>query len=561
MAASSLLFSGCGGGGGSTASPLPQAGSLSTAAPSATSVTLTVPADANGGMIAGISDALLVGSISTNVSPVSLTVGLNASASTASHARRAVTPSPSTSLGINSVEGQRKSAQWIDGPSNSDLLRPVLATLQRASGSATNAVRRGVQSLPTTAGSQAQIWVQNFQPGVAGTTFEQVASTLAIQTAHASIWVQNSLDLLTNAAALSTIAANIENAMASDNAHFGSSTWDSSAASLRTQYATCDANGNRDSGSASEFIVPSDPHVNFVYVDPSELSVGGYMDADSLMPEDIVRCTQASNGTYHSNESPTIVLAYYGDSHSMSYVLNEDSIVHPAHEYQHLINIVHHAILQSSPEYEDALLNEGLSMMAQDFAIAAATNGGEALDGENISRTAQYFQATQNYSVAGFAGIQSSGSTLFNCPTCYSPAWLLERYFYDRFGGDAYTHAMEAGGQTSWSELASVTDASPQQLLHDFAVTLGSSNTGAAVAPYQFSSLNLHATYTDQLGDVYTLSGPAPIATLSSGTAQSYSVVLGAYAYFALPGSSSAASASLSEAASSFDLNGAVIAY
>jgi hypothetical protein len=137
----------------------------------------------------------------------------------------------------------------------------------------------------------------------------------------------------------------------------------------------------------------------------------------------------------------------------------------------------------------------------------------------------------------------------------------LERYVYDRFGGDVYTHAMEAGTQTSWSELASVTGASPQQLLHDFAVTLGSSNTGGAVAPYQFSSLNLHATYTDQLGDVYTLSGPAPIATLSSGTSQSYSVLLGAYVYFALPGSSSVGSASLSEAASSFDLNGAVIAY
>ncbi|MGH7715038.1 MAG: hypothetical protein ACREML_03470, partial [Vulcanimicrobiaceae bacterium] len=303
--------------------------------------------------------------------------------------------------------------------------------------------------MPTSVGSQTQIWVQNFQPGVSGTSFAQVPATLAVQTAHASIWVQNSLDLLTNASALSTIASNIETAMASDNAHFGTSAWDANAASLHTQYATCDANGNRNGGSSPEFIVPSDPHVNFVYVDPSEISVGGYMDADSLMPEAVIRCTQANNGTYHSNGSPTIVLAYYGDSRGMSYVLNEDSIVHPAHEYQHLINIVHHAILQSSPAFEDALLNEGLSMMAQDFAIAAATSGTEALDGENIYRTTQYFNATQNYSVAGFAGLQSSGSTLFNCSTCYSPAWLLERYLYDRFGGDAYTHAMETGSSIS----------------------------------------------------------------------------------------------------------------
>jgi len=163
--------------------------------------------------------------------------------------------------------------------------------------------------------------------------------------------------------------------------------------------------------------------------------------------------------------------------------------------------------------------------------------------------------------VAGFAGMQTSGNTLFNCSICYGPAWLLQRYFYDRFGGDAYTHAMEAGSSTSWGELESVTGANAQQLLHDFAVTLGSSNTSGAVAPYEFSSLNLHATYTDQLGNVYTLTGPAPLATLSQGSSQSFNVLLGAYVYFALPASTSTANASLDEATSSFDLNGAVIGY
>jgi len=506
-------------------------------------------------MLAGISDALIVGSISTNVSPISITAGLNATASTSSVRHGG----PSASAKDAAAE-PRSTSHWEDGPSSNDLLRPVLALLQRA-GAAASVERRSPQGLPTSTGSQAQIWVQNFNPGVPGTTFEQIPATLAIQTAHASIWVQNSLDLLTNATALSTIATNVENAMASDNLHFGSSTWDASAPSLSKQYATCDANGNRDGGSSPEFIVPSDPHVNFVYVDPSEISVGGYMDADSLLPEDIVRCTQAGNGTYHSNEAPTIVLAYYGDSRGMNYVLAEDSIVHPAHEYQHLINIVHHAILQSTPAYEDTLLNEGLSMMAQDFAIAAATSGSEPLDGENIYRSSVYLSATQNYSVAGFAGLQPSGSTLFNCSICYGPAWLLQRYLYDRFGGDAYTHAMESGTSTSWAELSSVTGVQAQALLHDFAVALGSSNTSAAVTPYEFSSLNLHATYTDQLGDVYTLSGPAPLATLAAGTSQTYNVLLGAYVYFALPPSTSSASASLNEAANSFDLNGAVIAY
>lgn len=555
VGAISVFFAGCGGGGGgSTSIPsTPNSGSLATSAPSSNTVTLTVPADANGGIIAGISDELLVGSITNDagVAPVALSVGLNASANSSSVHRKAVTQSVPRSSG----------SQWIDGPSPTDVLRPVLATLRATGVRAQNAVRRA-QSLPETVGSQATIWVQYFAAGVPGTTFEQVPATLAAQTAHASVWVQNSLDLLTNQSALSTIASNIENAMASDNAHFGSSTWDASAPSLGTQYATCDANGNRNGGSSSEFIVPADPHVNFVYVDPSEIAVGGYMDSDSLLPEDIVRCTPANNGTYHSNEAPTIVLAYYGDSRGMSYVLQEDSIVHPAHEYQHLINMVHHAILQPTPSYEDGLLNEGLSMLAQDFAIAAATNGSQPLDGENIGRSQGYLSATQNYSVAAFAGLDSPSTVLYNCATCYSPAWLLERYLYDRFGGDTYTHAMEAGTQTSWPEVQTVTGVAPQQLLHDFALTLASSNTSAATPPYEFSSLNLHTTYTDQFGTARTLSGPAPLATLASGSSASYSVLPGAYVYFAVPASSASASASLSDGtSSSFDLLGGVISF
>ena len=424
---------------------------------------------------------------------------------------------------------------------------------------------RTAQGLASTVGSQATFWVQNFVPGLQGVTFEQVPETLAAQTAHANVWVQNTLtSLLTNQSALSTIASNIETAIASDAAHFGSATWDANAASLRTQYATCDANGNRDGGSSSMWIVPADARVNFAYVDPSEISVGGYMDADSLMPENVIRCTQAQNGTYHSNQAPTVVLSYYGNQRSLDYVLREDSIVHPAHEYQHLINIVHHAILQAQPQYEDALLNEGLSMLAQDFAIDAATGGTQLLDGENIMRSSQYLAAPQSYSVAGFAGTTSpSGGALFNCSTCYSPAWLLQRYLYDRFGGDAYVQGMEAGAQTSWAEVQTITGVAAQSLLHDFAVALAASNTAAATSPqYQFNSLNLHGTYTDQLGNSYTLSGPAPLGTLGPGSPQTYNVLVGAYAYVAVPASSANASVLLSTGSNtSFNLNGFVIGY
>lgn len=441
------------------------------------------------------------------------------------------------------------------------MLKAVLPTLERL-GTSTEPVRT-IQSLPTTVGSQATFWIQNYQAGVAGVTFEQVPATLAVRTAHANVWVQTSLSsFLSNQSALNTIASNIEAGIAVDAAHFGTATWTSSAPSLATQYATCDTNGNRDGGSSSMWIVPADPHVNFVYVDPSEIGVGGYMDADSLMPENVIRCTQASNGTYHSNQAPTIVLTYYGDQRGLGYVLQEDSIVHPAHEYQHLINIVHHTILQSQLQFEDPLLNEGLSMLAQDLAIDSATGGAQQLDGENIVRTSAYLAATQDYSVVGFAGMQSpGGSAQFYCGTCYSPAWLLERYMYDRFGGEAYIQDMEAGNLTSWSEVQAATGMAPQSILHDFAIALAASNTAAATPNYSFKTVNLRTTYVDQFGDAYSLNGPTPLGSLSANAPQTYDVLVGAYAYFSVPGGSASQSVSLSVGTSAFDLNGYVLDY
>ncbi len=558
-----MLFCGCGGSGGGRAAPsLPDAA----AAPASNNVTLSLPADSNGSMVAEISDALIVGSLSTSITFVPVTIAMNSSSLTASAARSIPFAASAAPNGAK-VDGLGAASNgaafvWPDGPGAREMLRPVLQSLVQVGTRRDGA--RVTTSLPSTVGSQATFWVQSFLPGVAGVTFEQVPETLAVQTAHANVWVQSSLtSLLGNQSALNAIASNIEGAIASDAAHFGSATWDGSAASLLTRYATCDANGNRDGGSSPMWIVPSDPHVNFVYVAPSEIGVGGYMDADSLMPENVIRCTQAQNGTYHSNQAPTIVLAYYGDERGLDYVLREDSIVHPAHEYQHLINIVHHAILQAQPRYEDALLNEGLSMLAQDFAIDAATGGTEQLDGENVLRTSDYLSAPQNYSVAGFAGsTPSNGPPLFNCATCYSPAWLLQRYLYDHFGGDAYVRAMEAGTQTSWPEVQTATGVAPQSLLDDFAIALAASNTGGATAPqYRFSSVNLRATYTDQLGDRYTLNGPTPLGMLGPAGPQTYNVLVGAYAYVAVPGTSANASVQLSTAANGFNLNGFVVSY
>jgi hypothetical protein len=121
--------------------------------------------------------------------------------------------------------------------------------------------------------------------------------------------------------------------------------------------------------------------------------------------------------------------------------------VGPAHEEQHLKNFVRHSI-RGTTIVRASMLNEGLSVLAQDFAseqisgrrdldLAGAFEKEYLDDPGLVSLPAFYYYAGQQSHPSGAA--------------CYGGAYLLQRYLYDRFG-DSYLNRVtdtEADGFTA----------------------------------------------------------------------------------------------------------------
>ncbi len=191
-------------------------------------------------------------------------------------------------------------------------------------------------------------------------------------------------------------------------------------------------------------------------------------------------------------------------------------------------------------------LNEGMSMLAQDFAVARLFPGVAHDARDALVRARQYAQAPQNYSLPAFAGIDSGTTPKNNCSGCYGLEYLFQRYLYDRFGGDTYLKAM-LGVQTGYTGLQQATGiADAKMLMSDFAIALAASGTVATSDPrFTFTSLNLTTAYADQFGGSRTIGSPVTVGAPSSVTPY-----MGSFTYFTL------GTAALNQNLSAKDLGG-----
>lgn len=393
-------------------------------------------------------------------------------------------------------------------------------------------------------GSTASVWVED---GVGSNYSVQVPATLVVQTAHGNIWIDNTLrgtPAWTNAAQIGT---DFENGYASDTAHFAHPDYPSSAPGLQAQYQSCDSTGHVV-GSGSGYITePADHRVDVMVVNSGDLGgYGGYFSAANLMNQSALNCL---NGSYESNEAPFIFVGWF-QSQSSAYELQEDMVRGAAHELQHLINFVNHALLPqgaSSPSFngtESTFINEGLSMLAQDLAVQKMYGAqGVNFDADDaLARADAYLASPGNFSISTFAGIDSAewgggGSPRYNCfGGCYGGAYLFERYLHDRFGGDTYTHAIESSGAVGAQNLQTVTGESASDLLDDFALamaanTLGVNNSGK----FSFGSLALSGSYPDQFGEQKMLGG-LYAAPLSAGGSLNVQAPLGGFTFVSVAG-------------------------
>ncbi|HEV3152825.1 MAG TPA: hypothetical protein VGZ02_03365, partial [Candidatus Baltobacteraceae bacterium] len=391
-------------------------------------------------------------------------------------------------------------------------------------------------------GATASIWVEQ---GVGSSTSTQVPATLVAQSAHGNIWLDDTLLNTSAQAGAAQIAADFENAYASDTAHFASPDYSSGAPGLQAQYQSCNSSGSV-TGTAPAYITePADRRINVMIVNPAQLGgYGGYFSGSNLMRQNALNCLNGGGTTYESNEAPFIFVGWFA-SQGATYELQEDLVRGTAHELQHLINFVNHAIAASGASTagfngsEEAYINEGLSMLAQDLAVERMYGAqGVRFDVDDaVSRADAYLSNPGNYSISAFSGIDDNGygggtSAQYNCfGGCYGGAYLFQRYLRDRFGGDAYTHSMETSGVVGSQNLQTVTGEGAADLLDDFALAMAANTLGVQNpnTRFAFGSLNLAGSYLDQFGKTRTLGG-VYAAPLNGGSA-SVSAPIGGFTF------------------------------
>lgn len=381
---------------------------------------------------------------------------------------------------------------------------------------ATNVSRRA-QSLGTTIGSTANLWTSTAAIGQSSGGQIQIPATLLAVSQHAYIWVDNTLSLSTSS--LNAIGSDFENAYASDVAHFGTPEFTVTSPTATRTVQPCDSAGNPLPNATPVGIVippPNGMHVVFI-VNQSSLGsgLGGYFANINHFTQGFANC---QSGQPKSNEASMIYLGF-DPAAPLSYTLSEDLVRGTSHEFQHLINFVNKVVLAQRPVSEDRWINEGLSMLSQDYAVNRMFPSVPLDVDDALASATQFMQNPQRYSLTGFTGADSTGSFTYNCPGCYGLSYLYQRYLADRFGGDSYLRAIEASTTTSLAGIQMVTGVAPSQSIADFAVAVLQSGSGVTSDPrFNFTAFSPYGTYTDQFGQKTTLQGPGVLTASPSST-------------------------------------------
>jgi hypothetical protein len=539
------------GGTGVTPSPVPTATAVPTATPVATATPASQSAPATG-LLAAIAGGAFGGTTAagaTGATLVGVATGLQGSTGAA------VTTAGSTSVGVNGIGGNtvRRTAgrPAIEAASEVEfqplvskrVVRDALPSVRRrAPGELATESARRPRALPTALGATAKLWAQNAAIGSSGGTYIQIDATLAAVTAHGSVWVDSSLtSVLTTPTTIAAIGSDFENAWASNNAHFGTDAYD---ATLYAPASACDAAGN-----VIGTTLPYPPHdlrtIVFV-VNPASLGggVGGYFDSVNFFTDSFLQCFASARAAgAHSNAAPMIYLGWFGPgggSNPLTFTLQQDLVRGTAHEYQHLLNFVGHVVRLNGAVFEDAFIDEGLSMLAQDLALPRMFPqlSNDALDA--VTRANRFLDAPQNFSLTGFSGIDNAANSTtpkYNCSGCYGASYVFQRYLYDRFGGDAYLAQVETGKSVGLAKLGTVTGQAPDVLLSDFGLTLAAG--GATTdARYRITGFPFGSSLTTQLGGTVSVHTPAKV-NAAPGSGLFAGPFNGGYILVAVPGAGS----------------------
>ena len=175
-------------------------------------------------------------------------------------------------------------------------------------------------------------------------------------------------------------------------------------------------------GDVSAYSIDTDSHVYVVFTELNH-DMGGYFWSVNEYTN-----VQLKNDGYPecSNEKEIVFLQTYGyDDDPTGWFNWEQSAT--AHEFQHLINYINRIFVANHSESaidSETWINEGLSQVAQDIAMA----GSGQHDPELEPMVAAFLNNISSNSLCTWATSDSVD------PMDYPPAYLFMRYYADRFG-------------------------------------------------------------------------------------------------------------------------------
>jgi hypothetical protein len=415
---------------------------------------------------------------------------------------------------------------------------------------------------PTTLGSTASFYVPTQLPGAVQI---QVTATLVLATSHAYVWLDNQIAAdgangkpVPTQATLAAYGSAFETAYAVDSQHFGTPEYTTSSpgyAGKLGPYQDCDTNGNvvNDAGEPFYIAPPNGKHIVLI-VSPKGLNpnFSGFHSAVDQIRRGVSNCFSYET----SNEASMVTLKWPSDAtfttpDIQTFESQEDAIRLAAGTFENDVEFAQHFMVHSDFSQtlsDQSFIEYGLGALAGDFAIANRYGNQPALDVDSsVSNAAASYLAAPHYAslTAVGGGDQRTGAAVAQCSGCIGAAYLFQRYLYDRFGGDAYLHALIQSSSTGYGNLQAAIGGYPvSTAITDFGIALAASGTGLTTdSRFSFTSFNPYGTYTDQFGRSVSLQGPATFllggqVVGRDGAGVMSTIFAGAFAYlpYQIPG-------------------------
>jgi hypothetical protein len=345
---------------------------------------------------------------------------------------------------------------------------------------------------------------------VGGECYIDVPATVQAVSNHAYVWVEDAVSADASygyaASDWTTAATTFDTDFARETVAFGPAFF-----TPVQQYSECDTSGKPvQTQNPPVDLTGSDPHISILFTNALAANgEGGYFDFRNDLNDQQANC---SFGGAHapSNQLPMFIAGAdkYSGTTDVTFWRTFDMPRSVAHEFQHYLHALNKVALpelENSVQgyFDDSVVDEGCSELAEDLVLGSGVNSPQSW--ETRYDAFVYLSMPGNFSIPSFTGYDTDPlSTSQNPPFgffhntqgSYGGAYLLQRYMYDRFGGDAAIHRLYADLSPSSSSSANLHPIVAEagngeafaQLYAEFAGALAARNVASTDPRFTFGS-------------------------------------------------------------------------